>query len=624
MASGPFPIELSTVPIAQFDPNSKLERGWGMDGPKRIRSRISEAEADRLRAEALNLEPSAQLAAMREAGPTKQAPSAGVAFDSLDISDCCGGSANVPPDPELAVGPNHIIAVVNVAFEIYDKSGTLLQGPTTFSSFFAGTTGCTSGGVFDPNVLYDEENDRFILGIDGDGTDYCVAAAQTADPLGAWNRYGFQTNFGGAFFDYPHAGVGVDAIYMGSNQFGGSVPGGFEGRVFAMDRAALMSGAALTVVTHSTGMDGTPQPMNTHGWNQGTWPASATHYIMTEVFDGANHTVWSWDDPFGANTFVRQADLNLVTSTGVAAGFPLDQPQLGGQPIQGNDWRGLDTEYRNGFIWMTGTISCNPGSGSVNCVRWAQIDPTVPSIVDSGVLSSNGDYRSFPDLAVNDCGDMAVGYTKTSASTWPGIWVTGREAGDAPGTVQAETQLKAGEIAYTAFDSVPRRWGDYTGMTIDPDGQTFWYLGEYSKNTGNPNGRWGTYIGSFSYAACGGGGGSDIAGTVTGVNALRAICRNGTTGQVISGAASGDAWNCSDLGLTASTGDRVLQEVRSLATSGAIGGTVEGVQLERVLCRNLDTGANDVQNVSGNSWTCNLGATSAGHRILQRLVGDAD
>jgi hypothetical protein len=42
-------------------------------------------------------------------------------------------------------------------------------------------------------------------------------------------------------------------------------------------------------------------------------------------------------------------------------------------------------------------------------------------------------------------------------------------------------------------------------MTIDPDGKTFWYLGEYSKDTGTNNGRWGTHIQSFSFAGCGGG-----------------------------------------------------------------------------------------------------------------------
>ena len=95
---------------------------------------------------------------------------------------------------------------------------------------------------------------------------------------------------------------------------------------------------------------------------------------------------------------------------------------------------------------------------------------------------------------------MAIGYTKSSASSFPSVYVTGRESDDAAGTVQTEVLMKAGEKAYTAFDAPPHRWGDYTGMTIDPDGRTFWYLGEYSKITTSQSGDWGTYIGSFTYS----------------------------------------------------------------------------------------------------------------------------
>ena len=63
--------------------------------------------------------------------------------------------------------------------------------------------------------------------------------------------------------------------------------------------------------------------------------------------------------------------------------------------------------------------------------------------------------------------------------------------------------MKAGEIEYTAFDTPsPLRWGDYTEMTIDPDGTTFWYLGEYSKSgVTDPQTNWGTYIGAFEFGA---------------------------------------------------------------------------------------------------------------------------
>lgn len=502
-AEGPVLIDLSSIPANLYDPKNKIARGWGLDGkPKRMTKRIPPEEAQRLREEAMKLESNPNVQNATTVDPRRKAPTAGTSFDSLDYGDCCGGGGNTPPDPELAVGPNHIIAVVNVAFEIYNKSGVPLAGPITFSSFFSGTPGCSNTAVFDPNVLYDEQADRFILGIDGDGTDYCVAATTGSDPLGTWNSYGFQTNYASAFFDYPHAGVGVEAIFMGSNQFGGTLPGSFEGRVFAMDKTALYNGTTMAVASISTGSDGTPQPMNLHGFGDGTWPSSGPHYIMTEVFDGANHTLWSWSDPFGANVLTRVNDLNLNTATGVTAGMPLDVPQSGGDDVQGNDWRGLDTEYRNGKIWITNTIACNPGSGTVNCIRWAKINPVTATVMDAGVYASNGEYRFFPDLAVNQCGDMAIGYTKSSTTMFPSIWITGRESSDPAGTLQAETEMKAGEITYSAFDSAPRRWGDYTGMTIDPDGKTFWYLGEYSKDTGISSGRWGTYIGSYSFPSC--------------------------------------------------------------------------------------------------------------------------
>jgi hypothetical protein len=123
-------------------------------------------------------------------------------------------------------------------------------------------------------------------------------------------------------------------------------------------------------------------------------------------------------------------------------------------------------------------------------------------VVQAGVLASDGQHRFFPDLAVNDCNDMVVGYTKSSASTFPGTSVAGRRSSDPPGTLQPEVQLRAGEIAYTAFDNSPFRWGDYTGMTIDPNGKTFWYAGQYSKITGNQYGRWAIYIGSFEFDTC--------------------------------------------------------------------------------------------------------------------------
>ena len=73
--------------------------------------------------------------------------------------------------------------------------------------------------------------------------------------------------------------------------------------------------------------------------------------------------------------------------------------------------------------------------------------------------------------------------------------------------------MKKGDAAYSSFqdnggvNSV--RWGDYTGMTLDPDGSTFWYAGStlggkpaVSIISGNDLANWGTYVGSFEFPGC--------------------------------------------------------------------------------------------------------------------------
>jgi len=559
-SSGPFTADMvdlaAATPAAPGKSGQALLRGGG-----RIETPIPEAAVERLREQARFLPPSLALQdsiPLADSGQSALGPVSGTGFDSLDITDCCTSGANVPPDPELAVGPGEIIAVVNVAFEIYDKSGGLLVGPTRFANFFAGVPGCSS--PFDPNVLYDEDQDRFVIGVDGGGGYYCVAASATGDPTGAWHRYSFQTASGADFFDYPHAAVGDDAIYMGANIFG--AVSFKEGRIWALDKTAMYAGSSMAVVTRSTGGESTPHPVYLHGAAQGTWPHGDPEYILTDgPYDGNRYGVWRWTDPFGANLLSNRGTVNLFSFTGTSAGFPIDAPQAGGGGnIQANDFRVQDAEYRDGYVWMTSTIACNPGGGTVNCLRWAQIDPTGPSVVDAGVLGTPGEHRIFADGAVDACGDFGVGYTKTSSSMYPAVWAAGREAADPGGTLQAEMQFKAGEITYTAFDSLPRRWGDYSEMAIDPDGVTFWYLGEYSKNTGSGYGRWGTWIGSFSFASCDGQSGTgpgaasnpSPANGATGVDVNADLAWTAGTGATAHHVYFGVAPNLADQGITSS------------------------------------------------------------------------
>ncbi|REJ74749.1 MAG: hypothetical protein DWQ36_14385 [Acidobacteria bacterium] len=461
-----------------------------------VRSRpgapISEEELQAQRAAALLLAPAPAIQRLDGvAAPRAVSPSLGTGFESLNYNDAPGAT---PPDPELAVGPDHAVAVVNTSLEIYDKTGLSLVGPTTFSSLFAGVPSC--GGLFDPNVLYDESADRYFLGIASGGSAFCIAVSQSSDPTGSWYLYRVPTA-PGFFFDYPHTGVGEDVFVMGGNLFVG--PNFDHAELYAIEKADAYSGSPLTVVSRTIA-GFTPQPMNAHGFAQGTWPDDGLHYILNDAaFDGSSFGVFAWSDPLTTNLLFNIGTVDLDAFTGVFAGQALPFPQNGTSTMEGNDWRVQDAEYRNGHLWMAHTLSCNPGAGVVNCVRWAEIDPVTATVVQAGVIASDGEYRQFADLAVNHCGDMTIGYTKSSSTTFPGVYATGRLGSDPPNTLGPELEVKPGEILYTSFDDSPKRWGDYTGMTSDPDGIRTWYLGEYSENTGRTT-RWGNYVQEFSTA----------------------------------------------------------------------------------------------------------------------------
>ena len=497
----PVTVELAAVPSG-VNPENSLYARWqrGEVDITENESFLPPAEVAALKEAALNLPAMAPLAAPL----TGQAPVPGTGWPSLDYNDGSG----VPPDPEMAAGPNHLIAAVNSSFAIYNKTGSLVGGPYEFGTFMNSNPNCNAFD-FDPNAIYDEQANRFILGIDVDGFYYCLAVSATANPLGAWHIYAFHVASGNEFFDYPHAGVGNEYIFAGANIFTSSF---LESRVYAFDKSDMYAGSPAAWASRDLPTtEDTPIPLNLHGWAQGTWNSGANHYFITDYnYNGSTYRVWRWSNPLSsAPAAVGVA--NLQTATGVTGGYPIDAPQQGSSAkLQANDYRPHDFEYRNGFAWFVTTISCNPGGGTVNCLRWAKINPTTAAVADAGVLSSSSQHRIFGNLAVNSCEDMVVGYTKTSTAMFPGVFAAGREAGDPAGTLQPEVQLQAGAITYTAFDGSPHRWGDYTGMTIDPNGQTFWYLGEYSKNTGTSNGRWGTYIRALSYPNCDGGGGDNL------------------------------------------------------------------------------------------------------------------
>src|SRR4029077_8870147 len=126
-------------------------------------------------------------------------PSPIISFDGN--SNLCGCS---PPDPNGEVGPNHVVTMSNVHFQIFNKSGQSLFGPAANNRLWAGFGGdCQTDNAGDPVVLYDQLADRWILTqFTSSGPTFfeCIAISTTNDPTGSYFRYAIATGPSGNNF----------------------------------------------------------------------------------------------------------------------------------------------------------------------------------------------------------------------------------------------------------------------------------------------------------------------------------------------------------------------------------------------------------------------------------------
>ena len=149
-----------------------------------------------------------------------------------------------PPDPVGDVGPNHYVAMSNLYFAVYDKSGALLYGPAANNTLWSGFGGdCQSDNDGDPIVIYDQMADRWILTqFTASGPTYynCMAISTGPDPTGTYYRYAVST--GSNFPDYPKYGMWPDAYYISTREFNGSFVGV---GAYAVNRAQMIAGDSL-------------------------------------------------------------------------------------------------------------------------------------------------------------------------------------------------------------------------------------------------------------------------------------------------------------------------------------------------------------------------------------------
>ena len=424
-----------------------------------------------------------------------------------------GVSCNcAPPDTNGEVGTTQYVQIVNEGFQVFDKTtGASLLGPSGISTIWGGFGGvCESNGNGDPVVMYDQLADRWIIsqfaGVSVP-TDECVAVSTTGDATGSYHRYGF--HLGSNFFDYPHLSVWPDGYYMSMNVFNSSGTSFLGPQPFAFDRTKMLAGLPATFIT--TGITGGPAeetylPADLDG---DTLPPAGAPATFVEWPGGGTYKLFHFHADFATpanSSFTVFANPPAAGFTQLCALTRSCVPQSGTTSRLDAiaDRLMFRLAYRNFGTHEAVVGNYTVSSGSVAGIRWFELRNVTNGPVtvnQESTYQPDSTWRWMGSAAMDRDGNIAIGYSASSATIFPQLRYAGRLATDPLNVLgQGEATLFAGTGSQTGTGS---RWGDYAALTVDPvDDCTFWFTSEYYTTTTSFN--WRTRIGSFRFPTCGG------------------------------------------------------------------------------------------------------------------------
>jgi hypothetical protein len=481
-----------------------------------------------------------------QAVPSAPAPATTANFDGLDFANWGAGH---PPDTNGDVGPTYYIQTVNTSIGIFRKSDGNRVAAFTFDTFMSqGHFGnlCDTDNFGDPVVLYDSFEDRWVITdfafkLDGSGnvinppgSFQCFAVSKTGDPVsGGWNYYSINT--AGGLGDYPKFGIWPDGLYMSANMFGYPNGAAFQNpRVYALNKAQMYAGSPTVQVVSfdAPSAEFTLLPSNAR-LQTGTPPAGSPNYfaVVAQFLNSESvykfHVDW---DRISLSTFTGPSNSTMT--------FWWEQFSRSSTTTAPSPANFLDTLYprlmmQNQYtniggvesLWTSHTVGAgNPTTNltsSQSAIRYYQLNVTggtvAANMTQDFTYSPDATlYRYMPSLAVDRAGNMAIGYTTSNATTNPALQYAGRLAADPVNSITQTEQLMfqgTGSQSGNCGSGSCIRWGDYSAMSLDPDGCTFWYTNEYYAANGLNDL---TRIGAFSFPQCTPvGAGGTVQGTVT-------------------------------------------------------------------------------------------------------------
>ncbi|MFZ4619326.1 MAG: T9SS type A sorting domain-containing protein [Bacteroidota bacterium] len=404
---------------------------------------------------------------------------------------------SIPPDPIMAVGPQHVVIMVNTSFRIFDKSGTLLKTVTAqnfYNSIAPGT------GPNDPQIVYDHYAKRFIMMWMTSPTDvdhrHLIAVSKDSSAMGDWYMWNTSAvNVGdsstGSWGDYPALSYDQNAVYLTSNQF--SLPLATSAfkytKLRILDKSKLVANTGGPITFQDFWEFKDPQTLTSPGniRPMNGYSSSKNSYMMNVANTSpANYmTLWTISDPASATPSVSAKNISVVQYSS-----PGNANQLGGgSPLieSGSNRIRANIIYRDSMLWAVHSVA----NGSYSGVHYVKVNPYTSTTVEDAVLGQTGYWHFYPAIMVDENQNMLMTYSRSGSNEFAGAFVAGRKKNDPPG-ISSSVPMREGLGNYVlTYGGTRNRWGDYSGISLDPSDQSvMWTHTEYA----SASNVWSTWI----------------------------------------------------------------------------------------------------------------------------------
>ncbi|WP_316172195.1 VCBS repeat-containing protein [Bradyrhizobium sp. SZCCHNRI3037] len=471
-----------------------------------------------------------------------------------------GAGGYFPPDCGIAAGVNYVCTTVNDHFDVYSKTGAHVIGESLQTLF--NVPG--SDFVFDPQVTYDQNSGRFVVIADnrtGSSSSIDIAISRDGNPLDGWYTFSTGVGLGNSWLDHPLLGLDGSTLYVEGNYFDFTTGNYTQSGVWAWNLQSLEAGVGATAYFYSAssfgGFNDQFAPAHMYGAESGV----SNFLIEYEQLSGTDYinVVRVNNAGTGTGSFSRQmiavGNISDQTPTGALQSGNSTTLDDGETSIQDAVWRGnrlyAVTEIRVGF-----------GSSAHDVVHWFVVDT---SNLNALTLISQGNIDFAPinglnwdtyygNLTVDDSGNLIIGFSVSGSSLYASSMYAVIPP-NASGLTDGGNILGQGLASYVQLDNLGRdRWGDYSGIAIDPtDGKSFWVFNQYA-NSGNA---WATSIGEGHIATgasliashdFNGDGRSDILWRNNSSGLVYAWLMNGSTTSSIASLGGGTDWSVAGTG----------------------------------------------------------------------------